>query len=1027
MKGIKREFSVARTLQQNRIAEQKNRTLIEAARTMLADSILPTTFWAEAVNTACNDSLGAGYKLSRVEEKKDAEDPGNKDSEIPINDVGRKSSIKLLDDPNMPDLKDISIFEDLNEDMDVKSAFLYGKIKEEVYVCEPPGFEHPNFPNKVYKVEKVLYGLHQSPRAWKEMCTEFKKIMHKKFQTSSMGKLTFFLGLQVKQKEDGIFISQDKYMNEILNKFGFFDVKTASTPMETHKTLLNDEKGEDVDEHLYRSMIGSLMYLTSSWPDIMFADSPFDLVAYTDSDYARASLDRKSTTGEAEYVATLSCYGQVLWIQNQLLDYGYNCMQTKIHTDNKSTICIVKNPVFHSKTKHIEIRHHFIRDSNEKKLIQMIKIHTNKNVADLLTKAFDVSRFQYLIAVNPTIYTSCVEQFWTTKNAKNINEEAQIHAKVDGKKVVISEASIRRDLQFRYEEAQEALGKDIAILTKPHPTHTITQPSTSKPQKKQNPKKPKREDTEEIQPSDPIINVADEDLPEDTVPTHSNDPPLLRVHILGSGEERLKLNELIELCTKLSDRVLNLETTKTAQVKEIANIKKRVKRLERKKKLRSHGIKRLYKVRLSTRVESSADEEGLDEEDSSKQRRISDIDANQDIYLVNVDRNKDIFSVNDQDDTSMFDADKDLQGKEVVTEEINAASITTLVSVVATTLTFSMDEITLAKVLIAIKTSRPKAKRLVMQEPSQTPTPTPIVSSQQPSKVQDKERDRQEEEANNALIETWEDIQAKKRRKFLTAKRDEEKRKKPPTKAEQRSIMTTYLKNMDGWKPRALKNKSFAEIRELFDKRAGDELEQEIAKKQMLEDENESAELKRCLEIVPDDGDEDIKTKDFIDVVTDYYCCSSSWKRLSVSAASANFEESLNVTFMKSHPPTKLSPLVDDDVGGEEAIKRNTKVVNNNEEDESIEVDKIVNIKESKNHLLDQLIGNLNQRTLRSHAQNHSNFFCFISAIEHKDVKKALKDKSYIVAMQEELNQFVANDVWELVPLPISQSVIGTK
>ncbi|GJS24999.1 retrovirus-related pol polyprotein from transposon TNT 1-94 [Tanacetum coccineum] len=138
-------------------------------------------------------------------------------------------------------------------------------------------------------------------------------------------------------------------------------------------------------------------------------------------------------------------------------------------------------------------------------------------------------------------------------------------------------------------------------------------------------------------------------------------------------------------------------------------------------------------------------------------------------------------------------------------------------------------------------------------------------------------------------------------------------------------------------------------------------------------------------------------------------------------------EESLNVTFNESPPLTKLSPLVDDDVGEDEAIKKNTKVVNNNEEDESIEFDEIVNIKESKNHPLDQVMGNLNQRTLRSQAQNHSNFFCFISTIEPKNVNEALKDESLIVAMQEELNQFVANDVWELVHLPISQSVIGTK
>ncbi|GKE06127.1 uncharacterized mitochondrial protein-like protein, partial [Tanacetum coccineum] len=173
----------------------------------------------------------------------------------------------------------------------------------------------------------------------------FKKLMHEKFQMSSIGELTFFFRLQVQQKQDGIFISQDKYVGEILKKFGFTEVKAASTPIETQKPLLKDENGEEVDVHMYRSMIGSLMYLTSSRLDIMFVvyacaryqvnpkvshlhaikrifrylkcqpklglwypkDSPFDLVVSTDSDYAGASLDRKSTTGaEAEYVAASS-------------------------------------------------------------------------------------------------------------------------------------------------------------------------------------------------------------------------------------------------------------------------------------------------------------------------------------------------------------------------------------------------------------------------------------------------------------------------------------------------------------------------------------------------------------------------------------------------------------------------------------------------------------------------------------------------------------------------------------------------
>ncbi|KAJ9552063.1 hypothetical protein OSB04_016108 [Centaurea solstitialis] len=386
------------------------------------------------------------------------------------------------------------------DDMDVKSAFLYGTIDEEVYVSQPPGFEDPKYPDKVYKLRKALYGLHQAPRAWydtlssyllknkfergvidktlfikrtktdmllvqiyvddiifgstkDDMCKEFEELMHKKFKMSSMGELTFFLGLQVKQKPEGIFINQSKYVASMLQKFGMNDAKPASTPMETHKHLTADVEGEEVDVHHYRSMIGSLMYLTASRPDIMFAvcvcaryqvrpkeshlhavkrifkylkrqprlglwypnDSSFDLVAYTDSDYGGANLDRKSTSGgcqflggrlvswqckkqttvsqsttEAEYIAASQCCSQVLWIHNQMQDYGLSFLQTPIYIDNNSAISIVNNPVKHSKTKHIEIKYHFIRDCNEKKIIQVLKVHTDDQYADLFTKAFDV-------------------------------------------------------------------------------------------------------------------------------------------------------------------------------------------------------------------------------------------------------------------------------------------------------------------------------------------------------------------------------------------------------------------------------------------------------------------------------------------------------------------------------------------------------------------------------------------------------------------------------------------------------------
>ncbi|GJV21653.1 retrovirus-related pol polyprotein from transposon TNT 1-94 [Tanacetum coccineum] len=139
-------------------------------------------------------------------------------------------------------------------------------------------------------------------------------------------------------------------------------------------------------------------------------------------------------------------------------------------------------------------------------------------------------------------------------------------------------------------------------------------------------------------------------------------------------------------------------------------------------------------------------------------------------------------------------------------------------------------------------------------------------------------------------------------------------------------------------------------------------------------------------------------------------------------------KESLNVTFDETPPPSKTSPLVDDDLDEEEAIKvTEKKNLENDIVDETLEIDKIVNIKESRNHPLENVIGNLNQRTLRSQAQNQSNFFCFISTIEPKNVNEALTDDSWIVAMQEELNQFIANDVWELVPQPRNMAIIGTK
>ncbi|GJR78482.1 putative ribonuclease H-like domain-containing protein [Tanacetum coccineum] len=240
--------------------------------------------------------------------------------------------------------------------MDVKSAFLYGEIDEEVYVTQPKGFEDPHFPKHVYKVVKALYGLHQAPRAWSMWMTLFlglqrrPGVMKGEFEISAMGELTFFLGLQVKQKTDGIFISQDKYVQDMLKKFDMESVRTATTPYEASKLKSKDEPDDDVNVRLYRSMIVKKIfkYLKGQLKLGLWCprDSPFVLEAYSDSDYAGSHGDRKPTTGgcqflgrrliswqckkqtivatystEAKYVAAANCCGQ-FWSTASLKAYA---------------------------------------------------------------------------------------------------------------------------------------------------------------------------------------------------------------------------------------------------------------------------------------------------------------------------------------------------------------------------------------------------------------------------------------------------------------------------------------------------------------------------------------------------------------------------------------------------------------------------------------------------------------------------------------------------------------------------------
>ncbi|GKB73833.1 hypothetical protein Tco_0935245, partial [Tanacetum coccineum] len=427
-------------------------------------------------------------------------------------------------------------------------CFLYGQIEEEVYICQPPGFEDPDHPDKI------------------------------------------------QQKKNGIFISQDKYVHEILRKFNYSDVKSVSTPTDLEKPLVKDADADDVDEHLYRSMIGSLMYLTASRPDIMFAvcacarfqvtpktshllavkrifrylkgkptlglwysrDSPFELVAYTDSDYAGATQDRKSTTGgcqflgnrliswqckkqtvvatsttEAEYVAAASCCGQVLWIQNQLLDYGYNFMNTVINIDNNN----------------------------------------------LLTKGFDAGIFQYLVSSSGS---RCQDTILG-------NVDAQTRFEITSKQS--NDPPLSRGYTLGSGEDSMKLIRIDGILLKfvllvfLYAVKLMLMLSV------------------QVSAAEEVFQ--DEPEHEESVPTPSNDPQ-------PSSEDSMQLTELMVLCTKLQTQVLDLQKAKDAQAKEIVALKKRIQRLERKKMSRPTGLKRLRKF-----VEMEKNEQSTKPDDSS--------------------------------------------------------------------------------------------------------------------------------------------------------------------------------------------------------------------------------------------------------------------------------------------------------------------------------------------------------------------------------------------------------------------------
>nr|GEV82818.1 retrovirus-related Pol polyprotein from transposon TNT 1-94 [Tanacetum cinerariifolium] len=369
--------------------------------------------------------------------------------------------------------KSFSVFQ-----MDVKTTFLHGSLKEDVYVCQPEGFIDADHPSHVYKLKKALYGLNQAPRAWYDELSTFLlqnhffkgttdptlfircfdndilvvhvyvddilfgsthlrytqvffDLMKSRFEMSMMGEMKFFLGLQVNQSSCGIFINQSNYVLEILKKYRMESCDPIGTPMKIKDKLDLDQNGTSVNTTKYRSMIGALMYLTSSRPDIVHAtclyaryqakttekhlkevkrifhylrgtintglwytkDSGFELTGFSYADYARCKDTFKSTSGGAQFLGKKL----VSWSSKKQDCTALSTVKAEYVSLSACSIAISCNPVQHSRTKHIDVLYHFIKEHVEKGLIELYFVKTDYQLADLFTKALPTDRFNYLV------------------------------------------------------------------------------------------------------------------------------------------------------------------------------------------------------------------------------------------------------------------------------------------------------------------------------------------------------------------------------------------------------------------------------------------------------------------------------------------------------------------------------------------------------------------------------------------------------------------------------------------------------
>ncbi|GJQ96821.1 retrovirus-related pol polyprotein from transposon TNT 1-94 [Tanacetum coccineum] len=987
------------------------------------------------------------------------------------------------------------------DEIGLKSAFHIGKIEEGVYMfSQPPGFEDPQFPDKVYKVEKALYGLHQAPRAWyetlstyllengfrrgiidktlfikkdkgdillvqvyvddiifgstkKSLCTEFEGLMHKKFQMSSMGELTFFLGLQVMQRDDGIFISQDKYVADILKKFDFSSVKTASTPIETNKALLKDEEAEDVDVHLYRSMIGSLMYLTASRPShhilerstkhgaIIQGIHHLTLEAFSYSGLCWTVFDRKSTQ-EFQFLGKKTDF---MAMRVAPLFCIYDGTNRVVEGEGSGQPFEPQPPSLTAPPSHEE-------------QVTIVASQSQKtHIPRRAKRGRDIEIPQSSVPLRSSWTTSAMIPQWGNEDLRTVLALEQSKTAQD---LVIKK--LKKKVK-RLEKKQWARTPDMKLFK----IDTSRRKSLDKENKRMEKfegdtvnasgydvtrrrkgelKRMQRERTSQEEAS----NAAGSNrFPKKSIRKEKRISLALKAKKKSSDEEcstsRSEAEEYAPWRDKLGLGFNSFEAS-TSETKEIKFMKSHNETSPDGGPLNKGGAymaeaapKAIIGPPICLGVNLEPDEWIKDSGCSKHMMGNRKLFSTYKAY----NRGNVIFGSNLRG--NIIGKGQICDNKCRVTLSEHDSEITKdgkIIGRASKELVRNLPKLKFDKHLCdACKIGKQahashKAKSMVSTTRCLELLHMDLFG---PFAVRSYE-------GNLYTLVIVDDYSRYTWTRFLKNKIEAFDQFEIFSKKIQNqlgctivSIRTDHGREFDNEvqfgefcnangithnfsAPRTPQSNGVVERK--------NRTLQEISRTMLNE---QSLPQKFWCNAV--DTSTYILNRILIRAILGNLhqitleCYSQNSKAyIILNKHTRKVEESLNVTFDETPPPSKTSPLVDDDLDEEEAIKvTEKKNLESDIVDETLEIDEIVNIKESRNHPLENVIGNLNQRTLRSQAQNQSNFFCFISTIEPKNVNEALTDDSWIVAMQEELNQFIANDVWELVPQPRNMTIIGTK